>query len=166
MVITKTENHPKPSETTQNHPKPFETTQSFLQPTNPGISYNQSQTTRISQQSATKCIWLILSSKILELWIFLFSLLLFIVDIIITTAETLGKNSIKNLLCKSMPNLHLPGNLKHETSPNNTKHKQEASILVTLQFPEDFCFELEQVNVGWKLATRSIQIKTTPQQST
>ena len=62
------------------------------------------------------------------------------------------------------------------------KHKQEASILVSTsiiqiilktseQSPDDFCFEIigigfEQVNVGWKLTTKSLKSKTTPQQST
>ena len=48
---------------------------------------------------------------------------------------------------------HDPGNLTREISPNNAKHKQEASILVSTsivqiilvtseQSPEDFCFEI------------------------
>ena len=57
-----TTNHPQPPETIQNHPKFPATNDKLL-----GISYNQSQTTRNLQQPATKCIWLILSSKILEL---------------------------------------------------------------------------------------------------
>ena len=52
LVTTKTANHQKPSETTRNHPKPSATTQNFLQP------------------------WLILSSKILELYSTIFPKLL------------------------------------------------------------------------------------------
>ena len=48
---------------------------------------------------------------------------------------------------------HEPRNLKREISPNNAKHKQEASVLVSTsivqitlikseQSPEDFCFEI------------------------
>ena len=72
--------------------------------------------------------------------------------------------------------------MKRGISPNNTKHKQKASILVSTsivqissitseQSPEDFCFEiilglaLKQANVGWELAAKSIKSKTTPQQS-
>ena len=62
-VITKTANHPKPSKTIRNHPKFLATNHKL-----PGISYNQPQTTRHTQQPATKCIWPILSSKILELY--------------------------------------------------------------------------------------------------
>ena len=53
-------------QTTRNHPKPPETIQNYLKP--PKISYNQPQNTRNSQQPFTKCIWLLLSSKILELY--------------------------------------------------------------------------------------------------
>ena len=126
MVITKTANHPKPSKTTRNHPKPPETIQnhpkppkiSCSQPQTTRISYNQPQTTRNNQQPATKCIWLILSSKILKLYSTIFPKLLknneyfyfhfsVIVNIIIIiTTETLGNNSINSLLCKSMLSLH------------------------------------------------------------
>ena len=64
VVTTKTANHPKPRETSRNHPKPHKP--SCNQPQTTEISYNQPQTTRIPQQPASKCIWLILSSKILE----------------------------------------------------------------------------------------------------
>ena len=75
---------------------------------------------------------------------------------------------------------HEPRNLKREISPNNAKHhKQEASILVSTSIVQitfitseqrflfwDYWDEFKQVNVGWKLATKSVKSKTTPQQST
>ena len=75
---------------------------------------------------------------------------------------------------------HESMNLKHETSPNNAKHhKQEASILVTTSIVQitfitseqrflfrDYWDKFKQVNVGWKLATKSLKSKITPQQST
>ena len=73
-VTTKTANHPKPSKTTRNHPKLPKIIQNYLKP--PKISYNQPQTTRNSQKPSTKCIWLILSSKILELYSTIFPKLL------------------------------------------------------------------------------------------
>ena len=72
-VTTKTANHPKPSKTIRNYPRFLASNHKL-----PGISYNQPQTTGHTQQPATKCIWLILSSKILELYstsIFAFKLL-------------------------------------------------------------------------------------------
>ena len=39
----------------------------------------------------------------MNILIFIFTV---IADIIIVTTETLGNNSIKDLLCKFMPNLH------------------------------------------------------------
>ena len=61
VVTTKIVNHPKPRETIRNHTNLLVTNHKL-----PEISYNQPQTTRIPQQPASKCIWLILSSKILE----------------------------------------------------------------------------------------------------
>ena len=54
---------------------------------------------------------------------------------------------------------HETGNLKREITPNNAKHKQEASILVSTsvvqitlitseQSPEDFCFEIIGMNLS------------------
>ena len=73
---------------------------------------------------------------------------------------------------------HEPRNLKREISPNNTKLKQEPSILVStsivqilfdnvIAMPWRFLFSdywdrFEQVNVGWWLATKSIKSKITP----
>ena len=71
-------------------------------------------------------------------------------------------------------------NLKREISPNNAKHhKQEASILVSTSIVQitflrseqrflfwDYWVAFKQRNVGWKLATKSIKSKTSPQQST
>ena len=91
----------KPPETIRNHPKLSETTQNFFQTTT-----NYLELAIISlippetpQQPVIKCIWLILSSKILELYLTVFPKLLknneyyfnftVIVNIfLITTTET------------------------------------------------------------------------------
>ena len=56
-------NYPKPPKTIQKQPKFIASKHKLLD-----ISYNQPQISRDPQQPATKCIWLIFSSKILKLY--------------------------------------------------------------------------------------------------
>ena len=130
-VTTKTANHPKPPETirnhpepletTRNHPKPSETTQNFLQPTTNYlelaiISLKQPDTPNNQPLSAFGQFyhlkfWNYTQQSSLNRWrtmnilILIFNVIVDIIVVIITT-ETLGNNSLNNLLCKSMPNLH------------------------------------------------------------